>query len=147
MTLHGAQVSLKTSRFSNCANSTVLQCKAAQTQCLAIKCYIKHSYCFGHNSIHEEINSRLKSKNACYHSVQNLGYCSLLSKNIKIKIYRIIIWPVVLYECATWSLTLREERRLKVFENRVLRRISGAKRDAVTGEWRKLHNEELNDLY
>ena len=72
---------------------------------------------------------------------------SLLSKNIKIKIYRIIILPVVLYGCETWSLTLREERRLRVLENRVLRRIFGPMRDEVSGEWRKLHNEELNDLY
>jgi len=64
---------------------------------------------------------------------------SLLSKNLKIKIYRTIILPVVLYECGTWSLTLREERRLRVFENRVLRRVFGPKRDEVTGEWRKLH--------
>ena len=62
-------------------------------------------------------------------------------------IYRIIILPVVLYGCETWSLTLREERRLRVFENRVLRRAFGPKRDEVTGEWRKLHNEELRDLY
>ena len=55
--------------------------------------------------------------------------------------------PVVLYGCATWSLTLREERRLRVFENRVLRRIFGPKRDDITGEWRKLHNEELNNSY
>ena len=72
---------------------------------------------------------------------------SLLSKNIKIKIHRTIILPVVLYGCETWSLKLREEGRLRVFENRVLRRIFGPKRDEVTGEWRKLHNEELNDLY
>jgi len=65
---------------------------------------------------------------------------SLVSKNVKIKIYRIIILPVVLYGCETRSLTLREERRLRVFENRVLRRIFGPKRDEVTGEWRKLHN-------
>ena len=71
----------------------------------------------------------------------------MLTKNLKIKIYRTIILPVVLYGCATWSLTLREERRLRVFENRVLRSIFGPKRDRVTGEWRKLHNEELNDLY
>jgi len=71
----------------------------------------------------------------------------LLSKNLKIKIYRTIILPVVLYGCETWSLTLREERRLRVFENRVFRRIFGPKRDEVTEEWRKLHNEELNDLY
>ena len=72
---------------------------------------------------------------------------SLLSKNLKIKIYRTIILPVVLCGCETWSLTLREEHRLRVFENRVLRRIFGPKRDGVTEEWRKLHNEELNDLY
>ena len=63
------------------------------------------------------------------------------------KIYRTIILPFVLYGCETWSLTLREDHRLRVFENRVLRRISGAKRNGVTGEWRKFHNEELNDLY
>ena len=68
------------------------------------------------------------------------------SKNLKIKIYRTIILPVVLYGCETWSLTLREERRLRVFENRVLR-VFGPKRDKLTGEWRKLRNEELNDLY
>jgi hypothetical protein len=68
-------------------------------------------------------------------------------QKLKIKIYRIIILPVVLYGCETWSLTMREERRLGVFENRVLRRIFGPKRDEVTGEWRKLHNEGLNDLY
>jgi hypothetical protein len=71
----------------------------------------------------------------------------LLSKNLKIKIYKTIILPVVLYGCETWSLTLREEHKLTVFENRVLRRIFGPKRDEVTGEWRKLHNEELQDLY
>ena len=71
----------------------------------------------------------------------------LLSKNLKIKKYRTIILPVVLYGFETWSLTLREERRLRVFEKRVLRRIFGPKRDEVTGEWRKLHNEELKDLY
>ena len=71
----------------------------------------------------------------------------LLSKNLKIKIYRTIILPIVLYGCETWSLTLREERRLRVFENRVLRRVFGPKRDKVTGEWRKLHNEEFRDLY
>jgi hypothetical protein len=71
----------------------------------------------------------------------------LLPKNLKIKIYTNIILPVVLCGCETWSLTLREERRLTVFENRVLRRIFGPKRDEVTGVWRKLHNEELHDLY
>jgi hypothetical protein len=62
-------------------------------------------------------------------------------------IYRTIILPVVLYGCKPWSLTLREKRRLRMFENRVLRRIFGPKRDEVTGEWRKLHNAELNNLY
>ena len=79
--------------------------------------------------------------------MQNLLSSSLLSENLKIKIYRTIILPVVLYGCETWSLTLREEHRLRVFENRVLRRIFGPKRDGVTEEWRKLHNEELNGLY
>jgi len=79
--------------------------------------------------------------------VQNLLSSRLLSKNLKIKIYKSIILPVVWYGCKTWSLTLREERRLRVFENRVLRKVFGLKRDEVTGEWRKLHNEELNDLY
>jgi hypothetical protein len=71
----------------------------------------------------------------------------LLSKNLKIKICRTLILTVVLYGCEIWSLILREERRLRVSENRVLRRVFGPKRDEVTGEWRKLHNEELNDLY
>ena len=72
---------------------------------------------------------------------------SLLSKNLKIKIYGSIIVPVVLCGCETWSPTLREECGLRVFENRVLRRIFGPKMDEVRGEWRKLHNEELSDLY
>jgi len=72
---------------------------------------------------------------------------SLLSKNLNIKIYRTLFLYVVLYGCETWSLTLREERRLRVTKNRALRRIFGPKRDDVTGDWRKLHNEELNDLY
>ena len=98
------------------------------------------------NYVQEEIKSRLKLGNASYYSVQNLLSSSLLSKKLNIKIYRTIILPVVLYGCETWSLTLREERRLRVFENRVLRRVFGPKRDEVTGEWRKLHNEELSDL-
>jgi hypothetical protein len=71
----------------------------------------------------------------------------LLSKNLKVKIYRTIILPEVLYGCETWSLTLRAKRRLRVFENRALSRLFGPKRGEVTGEWRKLHNQELNDLY
>jgi len=99
------------------------------------------------NSIQGKIKSRLKSGNACYNSVQKLLSCSLLSKNLKIKIYGTKIVPVVLYGCETWSLIVREERRLRVFKNGVLRRIFGPKRDEVTRECRKLHNEELNDLY
>ena len=100
-----------------------------------------------HNCIQKEIKSRLKLGNACYHSVQNLLSSRLLPKNLKIKIYRTIILPVVLYGCETWLVTLREEHRLRVFENRVLRRIFAPKRHGVREEWRKLHNEELNDLY
>jgi hypothetical protein len=70
-----------------------------------------------------------------------------LSRNLKVKIYETIIIPVVFYGCETWSLALREELRMRVFENRVLRRIFGPKRDEVTGEWRKMHNEELHNLY
>jgi len=99
------------------------------------------------NSIREEIKSRLRSGNTCYHSVQNLLSSRLLSKKLKIKIYRTIILPVVLYGCEDWSLTLREERKLRVFENVVLRRLFGPWSDEVTGEWRRLHNEELSDLY
>ena len=91
-------------------------------------------FMISHNSIQLEIKSRLKSGNACYHMVQNILSSNLLSKNLKIKICRIIILPVVLYGCETWLLTLREESRLMVFENRVLRRIFVAKRDEVTGE-------------
>jgi len=99
------------------------------------------------NSIQEEIKSRLMSGNACYNSMQNTLSSSLLSKNLKIKIHRTIILPIILHGCGTWSLILREERRLMVFKNRVLKRIFGSKRDEVTGEWRKLHNVELNNLY
>ena len=79
--------------------------------------------------------------------MQNLLSSRLLSKNLKIKIYRTIILPVILYGCETWSVTLREKRRLRVFENSMLRRVFGPKRDEVTGEWRKLHKDEPNDLY
>jgi hypothetical protein len=86
------------------------------------------------NCIHEEIKSRLNSGNACYHSVQSLLSSRLLSTNVKVKIHKTIILPVVLYGCETWSLTAKEEHRLRVLENRVLRRIFGPKWDAVTGE-------------
>ena len=82
----------------------------------------------------EEIKKGLKSRNACYHSVQNLLSSGLLTKNIKIQIYKSIILPVVSYGYETWSLTLKEERRLRVYENRVLTRIFELKRDEVIDE-------------
>jgi hypothetical protein len=94
-----------------------------------------------------ETKKRLNSGNVSYHWVQNLLSSRLLSKHVHIRIYKTIILPVVLYGCETWSLTLREKHRLRVFENRVLWRIFGLKGDEVAGEWRKLHNEELRDLY
>jgi hypothetical protein len=93
------------------------------------------------NSIQEEIKSRLKSGNVCYPLVQNLLSSSLLFKN------RTIILHVVLYGFETWWITLREKRRLRVIENRALKRIFGPKRGKVKRERRQLHNEELNDLY
>jgi len=99
------------------------------------------------NSIQEEIKSKLKSDKACYHSVQNLLSSNLLSKNLKIKIYRTITLPAVLYGFESWSLILREERRVMMFENRVPRILFGPKRDEVTEEWKKQQIEELNDLY
>ncbi|KAJ4451260.1 hypothetical protein ANN_02721 [Periplaneta americana] len=99
------------------------------------------------NDIRKEIKHRINMENACYYSVEKLLSSSLLSKNLKLRIYKTVILPVVLYGCETWTLTLREEKRLRVFENKVLRKIFGAKRDEVTGEWRKLHNTELHALY
>ncbi|KAJ4448649.1 hypothetical protein ANN_00039 [Periplaneta americana] len=96
------------------------------------------------NNTREEIKRRINMGNACYYSVEKLLSSSLLSKNVKVKIYKtVILLPVVLYGCETWILTLREEQRLRVFENKVFRKIFGAKRDEVTGDWRKLHNSEL----
>jgi hypothetical protein len=99
------------------------------------------------NYIHEEIKSRLNLENTCFHSVQSLLSSRLSSRNLKVKIYKITILPVILYRCETWYLTLREEHRLRMFENRVLRRTFGPKRDEVTGEWRKMHKGELHNLY
>jgi hypothetical protein len=91
--------------------------------------------------------SRLNPGNACYYSVQNLLSSCFISKNLNIhKIYKTVILPVVLYVCKTWSVTLREEHRLRVFENKVLRRISGPTREEDKS-WRKLHNDELHSLY
>jgi hypothetical protein len=85
------------------------------------------------NLIQEEITRRLNSGNACYHSVQNLLSSHLLSKNVKVTIYKPIILPVVLYVCEIWSLIVREDHKLRVIENRMLRRMSGPKRDGKTG--------------
>ena len=82
-----------------------------------------------------------------WRDIANLLSCRLLSKHLKIKIYRTMILPVVFYGCETWLLTLREERKQRVFGNMVLRGVFGPRRDEVTGEWRRLHNEVLNDLY
>jgi hypothetical protein len=99
------------------------------------------------NLIQEEINRRLNSGNACYHSVQNFLSSRLRSKNIKVRIYKIVILSAILYGCATFCLTLRDTHRLRLFENRMLRRMCGAKRDEETGGWRKLHNQELHNFY
>jgi hypothetical protein len=99
------------------------------------------------NFMQEEIKSRLNSGNACYHSVQSILSSRLLSRNVKVKIYKTIMLPVGLYGCETWSHPFKEENRLRVFENRVLRRIFGPKRDEVTGDWGMLHIEELHILY
>ena len=106
---------------------------------------------------YHRVSTQLQLTNISYHIIsgqerllsfwQNLLSSSWLHKNTKIKAHRTIILPVVMYGWETWSLAFREERRLRVFENRVLRRIFGPKRDDVTGEWRKLRNEELNDPY
>jgi hypothetical protein len=98
------------------------------------------------NDIHDEIKSRLNSGNARYYSVQNLSSFHLISKNLKIKIYKTVILPVVPSGCETWSLILRKEHRLRVFGNRVLRKIFGPKREE-DGSWRKLHNDEFHSLY
>jgi hypothetical protein len=97
------------------------------------------------NGIPDEIKSRLNSGNACYHSVQNILSSLLLLKKRNIKIHKTVILPVVVYGCESSSLTSREEHRLRVFENRVLRRIFGPKRKE-DGPWRKLH-DELHSLY
>jgi hypothetical protein len=99
------------------------------------------------NYMREEIKRRPNSGNACYHSVQSLLSARLLSTNLTVKIYKTIILPLVLCGCETWSITLREKHGLRVFENRVLRRIFGPNRDEVSGEWRKLHSGELHNLY
>jgi hypothetical protein len=97
--------------------------------------------------MNEEIKSRLNSGNTCYHLIQSLLSSCLLPRNLHVKIYKTIILSVVLYGCETSSLTLREEHRLRVFDNSVLRGIFGPKRNEVTGEWSTLHIVELHNLY
>jgi hypothetical protein len=99
------------------------------------------------NLIKEEIKRILNSGNACYQSVQNLLSSRLLSKNVKVRIYKTIILSVVLYGYETLSLTVKQEHKLRVFENRVLREKFGPKRVEVTGGWRKLRNEKLRNLF
>ncbi|KAJ4445342.1 hypothetical protein ANN_07147 [Periplaneta americana] len=98
------------------------------------------------NDTREEIKHRINMGIACYYSVEKLLSSSLLSKNLKVTVYKTVIISV-LYGCETWTLTLREEQRLRVFENNVPRKIFGAKSDEVKAEWRKLHNTELHALY
>jgi hypothetical protein len=99
------------------------------------------------NCMHEENKCRINSGNACYHSVQCLLSSRLVSRKLKVKIYKNIILQFVFYGFETWSLILREDHRLRVFENRVLRRIFGPKGDEVTEKRRKLQNGELHNLY
>jgi hypothetical protein len=99
------------------------------------------------NLIHEELKSSLDLDNACCHTVQNILPSLLLSKYVKIGIHKNVILPVVLYGCETCSVILREEHRVGVFENRVLRGLFGPKRDEVVGDLRELCNEELHTLY
>ena len=100
------------------------------------------------NDIREEIKRRINMGNACYYSLEKILSSLLFSKKLKVNTsYKTIVLSVVLYSCETRFLMLREEHMLKVFENKVLRTIFGAKRDEITGEWRKLHNAELHALY
>ena len=99
------------------------------------------------NDIRGEIKRRISMGNVCYYSLEKILSFHLLSKKLKVSTYKTSILSVVLYSCETWSLMLREEHRLRVFKNKVLRKIFWAKRDEITGEWRKLHNAELHSLY
>ena len=99
------------------------------------------------NNICEEIKWRINMGNSCYYSCEKILSACLLFKKLKVNTYKTIILPVAFYDCETWSLTLREEHRLRVFKNKVLRKILGAKRDGITGEWRKLDNAELLAFY
>jgi hypothetical protein len=98
------------------------------------------------NGIHNKIKSRLNSGSACSYSVQNLLSSRIISEKLTIKLYETVILPIVLYGCETWSLTLREEHRLRVFWKRMLRNIFGTKMEEDRS-WGKLHNYELHRLY
>ena len=95
----------------------------------------------------KRLNAEINIGNACNYPVEKILSSRLLSKKLKVKTYKTVILPVVLYGCETWSITLREELRLRVFENKVLRKIFGAKRDEMTRECRKLNNADLPALY
>ena len=99
------------------------------------------------NDIREEIKRRINMGNACYYSLEKILSSHLLYKKLKVNTYKTITLPVVLHGSETWSLTLREEHKLRMLVNKVLRKIFGSKRDGITGEWRKLHNAELYALY
>ncbi|KAJ4452338.1 hypothetical protein ANN_03863 [Periplaneta americana] len=99
------------------------------------------------NDTREEIKHRINVEMPVIIRLRSSYHPVCCQKNLKVRIYKTVILPVVLYGCETWTLTLREEHRLRVFENKVLRKIFGAKRDEVTGEWRKLHSTELHALY
>jgi len=101
------------------------------------------AYITSKNGVTEEIKIRLVSGNACFYSLPS----QLISRKLKLKIYRTVILPVILYGCESWSRTLSDEHKLRVFENKVLRKIYGPKRGATTGEWRRLHNEKFHGLY
>ena len=137
---------LFTSRYQNAGGSHVIKTDTSCFESVEEFRYFE-AIVTNPNSIQVEIKNRLYSNNARYHPEQNLLFCSLLSNNLNNKIHRIVTLIVVLYGCETWSLTLLEKRKLRVSENRVLRRIFGDKRDEVTRERKKLHNEELNDPY
>ena len=96
------------------------------------------------NDIREEIKRRINMYNTFYYSLEKILSTHVLSRKLEVNTYKTIILPVALYGCGTWSLTLKEEHRLSVFENKVLRKIFWAKTDEITGEWRNLHYFELN---
>jgi hypothetical protein len=114
---------------------------------LSPECRQNHDIKTANRSFENVTQFKYLGTTTCYHSVQNLWSFHLLSIDLKVRIYKTIISLVVLYGRETWSLALREEHRLRVFGNRVLSRIFGPKGDEVIGDWRKLHNVELHNLF